>query len=291
MKNVLNNKVAIITGSTQGLGLEIAKHFLLAGSHVILNGRDKNRSESAREQLVNITKKGKSIEIFNGDISIPGIAEQIIDFTLRKFNAVDVLVNNAGVYGPMGALEESDWDHWIKAFNINFFGSVLLIKAVLPIFKEKRKGKIIQVSGGGATKPLPFISSYAASKASIVRFCETIASEVKDFNIDINSIAPGALNTQMLDELLAINPESVGKDFYNQNLKVKESGGTPLEVGAELAVFLASNDSDGITGKLISAVWDNWQSWPEHKEVINNSDMYTLRRISGRDRDFEEGDQ
>ena len=90
---------------------------------------------------------------------------------------------------------------------INIYGSVLPCRAVLPHFKQQRYGKIVQLSGGGATNPLPRISAYAASKAAVVRFAETLALEVQDDGIDVNAIAPGALNTRMLDEVLAAGPE------------------------------------------------------------------------------------
>ena len=150
---------------------------------------------------------------------------------------------------------------------------------------------MIQLSGGGATNPLPRISAYAVSKAAIVRFIETLAEEVRGSGIDVNALAPGALNTRMLGEILEAGPEKVGKDFYERSLKQKEAGGTQLGLGADLALFLASAASDGITGKLISAVWDNWEHWSEHKNELSSSDVYTLRRIAGRDRGFLWGDK
>jgi NAD(P)-dependent dehydrogenase (short-subunit alcohol dehydrogenase family) len=150
--------------------------------------------------------------------------------------------------------------------------------------KKNRSGKIIFISGGGATKPLPNLSAYAVSKAGVVRFAETLAEEVKDFNIEVNSVAPGALNTRLLDEILTAGPEKVGHTFYEQSLKQQANGGTPLDVGASLCVFLASDKSKGITGKLISAVWDPWQKLPEYLHDIQQSDIYTLRRIVPKDR-------
>jgi len=135
------------------------------------------------------------------------------------------------------------------------------------------------ISGGGATKPLPFLSAYAASKAAVVRFGETLAGELSESGIDVNSIAPGALNTRLLDEVLAAGPEKVGHSFYEAALRQQESGGTPLERGADLCVFLGSSESDGITGKLISAVWDPWPHLAAHREDLQKTDVYTLRRI------------
>jgi 3-oxoacyl-[acyl-carrier protein] reductase len=135
------------------------------------------------------------------------------------------------------------------------------------------------LSGGGATKPLPFLSAYAASKAGLVRFGETLAEEVKEFGIDVNLVAPGALNTRLLDEVLEAGPERVGEAFYNAALKQRDAGGTPLEYGANLCVHLASGASDGVSGRLISAQWDPWLRIGELKDELMGSDIYTLRRI------------
>ena len=107
----------------------------------------------------------------------------------------------------------------------------------------------------------------------------------------MNSIAPGALNTGMLDEIILAGPEKVGIEFYRKSVKQKETGGSPLARGAELAVFLASSTSDGITAKLISALWDNWEIWPDNIGELSSTDAYTLRRIAGRDRDLSWGDK
>jgi 3-oxoacyl-[acyl-carrier protein] reductase len=145
-------------------------------------------------------------------------------------------------------------------------------------------GKVINLSGGGATAPLPRISSYAASKAAVVRFTETLAEETRDVGIDVNAIAPGALNTRLMDELIAAGPEKVGAAFFEKMTKTRDGGGTPLEKGAELCVFLASSASDGITGRLLSAVWDDWAKLPEKRDELARGDIYTLRRITPEDR-------
>jgi NAD(P)-dependent dehydrogenase (short-subunit alcohol dehydrogenase family) len=145
-------------------------------------------------------------------------------------------------------------------------------------------GKIINLSGGGATSPLPSISAYAASKAAVVRFTETLAEELRPHRIDVNAMAPGPLNTRMLDEMLEAGPEAVGAAAHAKALKQKESGGAPIGNGAELCVFLASAESDGITGKLISAVWDPWKVLAARREELANSDIYCLRRIVPEDR-------
>src|SRR5207237_4918737 len=118
------------------------------------------------------------------------------------------------------------------------------------------------------------------------RVAESLALEVRDFGVDVNAIAPGALNTRMLDEVLIAGPDVVGREFYDRMVSTKKQGGTPLEVGAALAVYLGSAASDGITGRLLSAVWDPWETLASYRGDLASSDIYTLRRIVPRERGF-----
>lgn len=291
MQKVLSGKVAIITGANQGFGLEIARKYVLAGADVMLCARNSVLLQEAQADLNKLAVPGQKVLAKAGDVSADADVQALVSETLTKLGGCHIIVNNAGIYGPKGEIETVDWAEWIKTIEINVYGSILMCRAILPHFKAQGYGKVIQLSGGGATNPMPRISAYAVSKAAIVRFSETLAEEVRGTGIDVNAIAPGALNTRMLDEILEAGPEKVGKTFYERSLKQKESGGSPLGRGAELALFLASAASDGITGKLISAVWDDWEHWPEHLNELSSSDVYTLRRIAGRDRGFEWGDK
>jgi len=291
MSGILNGKKAIISGANQGLGLEIARKYMLAGADLMLCARNEPLLEDVRSDLARYATPGQKIMACAADVSVPREVESLVAQTLSQLGGCHILVNNAGVYGPKGEIESVDWADWVTAIEINVFGSVLMSRAVLPHFKAQRYGKLIQLSGGGATNPLPRISAYAVSKAAIVRYAETLAEEVRGMGIDVNAIAPGALNTRMLDEILQAGPETIGQDFYERAVKQKQAGGAGLDKGAELALFLASPTSDGITGKLISAVWDDWDNWPQHLQELSGSDVYTLRRIVGKDRGFTWGDK
>lgn len=290
MQKELSGKVAIITGANQGFGLEVARKFVLAGADVMLCARNDAMLQEAHSDLLKLAAPNQKILAQAADVSIETDVQALVSATLTKLGGCHILVNNAGIYGPKGEIEEIEWAEWVKTIEINVYGSILMCRAILPHFKAQKYGKILQLSGGGATNPMPRISAYAVSKAAIVRFAETLAEEVRGTGIDVNAIAPGALNTRMLDEILEAGAGKVGKDFYERALKQKDSGGAPLGRGADLALFLASPASDGITAKLISAVWDNWEYWPKHLDELNSSDIYTLRRIAGRDRDCEWGD-
>jgi NAD(P)-dependent dehydrogenase (short-subunit alcohol dehydrogenase family) len=286
MSGVLKGRAAIVTGASHGLGLAIARAYVEAGGRVVACARDQEGLDSARAALESVASDPASVVTARADVSVPAAVERLVTQALDSFSRIDVLVNNAGVYGPKGPTEEVDWDQWEQAVRINFFGSVLCCRAVVPHFRKNGYGKIIQLSGGGATSPLPHLSAYAASKAAVVRFAETLAEELRGTGIDVNSIAPGALNTRLLDEILEAGPQRVGSVFYERAVEQQSNGGTPLDLAARLAVFLASADSDGITAKLISAPWDPWAEFAAHADDLVASDVYTLRRIVPEDRGF-----
>jgi NAD(P)-dependent dehydrogenase (short-subunit alcohol dehydrogenase family) len=280
----LAGRTALITGGTQGLGLEIARTYLEAGAAgVCICGRDALALEAAIGELQDFADPGQHVLGGVADVSRLEDVERLVALALSGMGGVTILVSNAGVYGPKGSIDQVEWSQWQRAVEINLLGSMLPAKALVEHFLSRGYGKIVQLSGGGATSPLPGLSAYATSKAGVVRFAETLAEELRDHHVDVNSIAPGALNTRMLHEVLSAGPERVGAAFYERALKQQRDGGVPLRKGATLAVFLGSAASDGITGKLLSAVWDPWSDLPKHLADLH-SDVYTLRRITPSDR-------
>jgi NAD(P)-dependent dehydrogenase (short-subunit alcohol dehydrogenase family) len=280
----LDGLVAIVTGGGHGLGATVTQHYVAAGASVMICGRSLASLEAVKAKLEPSLAAGQRVEIVAADVAVPGQVDTLVGETLKRLGRIDVLVNNAGIYGPMGRIDEVDWKEWTEAISINLMGTVYPSRAVLPHYLERGRGKIINISGGGATNPLPGISAYAASKAAVVRFTETMALEVKDRRIEVNAIAPGLLATRLTDQLLAAGPAKVGQAFYERVSKTIKDGGTPLAVPAKLCVWLASAASNGVTGKLIAAVWDPYENFPQHLAELNGTDIYTLRRIVPKDR-------
>jgi NAD(P)-dependent dehydrogenase (short-subunit alcohol dehydrogenase family) len=280
----LARRRALITGASQGFGLAVARAFVGEGADIMLCARDADRLHRAQGQVVEGAGGKGRVLASPADVSNPSDVQCLVRTTLASLGGLEVLVCNAGVYGPKGPVHDVSWREWSQAVSINLMGTVLCCREVLPHFLDRKYGKIVLLSGGGATKPLPYLSAYAASKAAVVRFGETLAEEVRGLGIDVNAVAPGALNTRLLDEVLEAGPNKVGRAFYEQALRQKAQGGTPMERGASLCVFLASSDSDGITGKLLSAVWDPWESLADHIDDLTDSDIYTLRRLVPKDR-------
>lgn len=271
----LQNKKALITGGSRGIGRKIAEYFLKEGAKVMLAARSVSELKKAKEELSQISP---SVEIEEVDVSNPEAVRKLVKKVADTLGGLDILVNAAGIYGPIGPSHEINLDEWEKTYEINVFGAFALYQQVIPIMIKNGGGKIINFSGGG-DGPLPNFSAYNSSKAAVTRLTETLAEEVGEYNIDVNVIAPGPVNTHFLDVALAAGEAKTGKEKYQKLLEQKESGGVPPEKTAELCVFLASSDSDGLTGKYLSAVWDNWKSWDKEKIAeLMKTDIYTLKR-------------
>lgn len=275
---------AIVTGGSQGLGRVIARRFVEEGASVLICARDAEMLASAEADLRAIAAPKQKVLARICDVSSDAEVAAMFQTCDNEMGSLHVLVNNAGVYGPKGRLDEIAWEQWKRCVEINLYGTATSCRHAISRFKKSDHGKIINLSGGGATTPLPCLSAYAASKAAIVRLTETLAEELRPWHVDVNSVAPGALNTRLLHEILEAGPERVGAVFYARAVKQSETGGVPLNIAADLCVYLASEESDGISGKLISAQWDPWPELHKFKGELNSTDIYTLRRITPEDR-------
>ena len=274
----LEGKRALVTGGGRGIGRAIALALAREGAQVGLVARTRGELE---ETAAAIRGLGGKAWVGVADMARPEQVQATVDGLLEDWGGVDVLVNNAGVQGPIGLTHEVPVEEWIQTVQVNLTGCFLCSRLVLPGMIAQRHGKIVNLSGGGAVSPRPRYSAYSASKAGVVRFTETLAAEVAEFGIDVNAVAPGAVNTRMLEETLAAG-EAAGARARTEAHEQLESGGTDPELPAGLVVFLASSRSDGLTGRLLSAVWDRWQEL--EVEAVMETDVYTVRRITPTDR-------
>lgn len=272
----------LITGGSQGLGRHIVEAYLAAGANVIFCSRTTKDIKKVTSELTGQLREGQQLIGITCDIADPRSVEAL--FTrAAQLGPLHVVVNNAGVYGPIGPTEEVSLTDWTQAWSINVTGTLLVSQQAVLAMKPLRKGKIITISGGGATSPMPRFAAYAATKAAVVRLTETLAEEYRADHIDINAVAPGALRTRLTEQVLAAGPEMAGQEMFDKNKKWHADGADDPLLAAELCVYLASSESDGITGKLISAKWDPWQDPSKFREQTNG-DIYTLRRIVPDDR-------
>jgi 3-oxoacyl-[acyl-carrier protein] reductase len=273
----LEDKVAIITGGGRGIGEAIALAFAREGAKLALAARTASELEQVAGRVAGLGAAARAIP---ADVSRREDVKLLVETVVQAYGQVDILVNAAGIYGPIGRLWEVDGEEWVRATQVNLFGTVWCCQAVLPHMIDRRKGKIINFSGGGATSPLPHFTAYGVSKTAVVRLTETLAEEVREFNIQVNAIAPGAVNTRMQDAVIEAG-ERAG-DLFSRMHRLRETGegSVPPELAANLAVFLASAASDLLTGRLIAAPHDGWESWTANRiEELMELPWFTLRRL------------
>lgn len=279
-------KTALITGAGGVIGKTIGWCLARDRFSLILSGRSPESLKKAAEE---IRAFGAPVSTFVADVSEEHEVKKLMDHAHKEFGSLDALVTAAGIYGEIGTVEQCDPARWLDAIEVNLFGTMLSVKYALPLLKKaSRRGKIIAFAGGG-DGALPHFTSYAASKGAVLRFVESVSLELAPYRIDINAISPGLVNSGFVEDLITAGPERAGKEKYEAALR-EVSGKAEVtlpEKAGMLAVFLASEKSDGITGKNISARWDNWSEFPRHLEVITQSDLYNWRRIKPKDRGYE----
>lgn len=276
MVALLQDRVAIITGAGRGIGRATALTFAREGARLVLAARTEHE---LRETAAACLEASASARVVVTDVADWDQVQHLVATAVQDAGRVDILVNAAGIYGPIGPTAEIDISAWTRAVEVNLFGALYLCRALAPHLMRQQQGKIILLGGGGATAPLPNLSSYAASKAGVARLADTLAEELKPFNVQVNVIAPGLVDTRLQDEVLAAGPRAGA--LYSKIKRARETGegAVPLEVGASLALFLASPASGKLTGKLIAAPYDPWREWAGKADELNATPLYTLRRL------------
>lgn len=281
------NRVGAIAGATGFLGSVLARHYVSAGLDVILIGKDKAKLQNLKHELER-NSKGDVI-IVTLDFEADYISE--LSATIGDFSEhIEFFISTIGNQNPISpTLLSEDYD-WSKSIQANLILPVNLAKFFMTKFLKNGHGSAILASGGGAANPRENFSAYASAKAGLVRFVETLAAEIDEFDVRINAIAPGVMPSKMMREVVEKSAASAGKAEVLKAINSLEDRRWDSRKVLSLCDFLVSDKSRGITGKLISAEWDKWSDWPEHIDQLRESDLYTLRRITGRDRGQTWGD-
>jgi 3-oxoacyl-[acyl-carrier protein] reductase len=269
--HTLNKASVLVTGAGRGIGKRLAIGFATRGAKVGLLARSKAEIDLCH---LEIGHAGGSASKILADVRDYERMTAVMHQMRIDLGGIDVLVCAAAVQGPIGPFVETQPKAWQETIETNLTGVMNCCRAVLPQMIERRGGKIIVLAGGGARQGRPNFSLYAATKTALVRFVESVAEEVSPHNVQINCLSPGGSYTHMTDQILAAGERAGWREIEDAQ-QVRMTGGVTAERQVELAVFLASEQSNHITGRLLH-VEDNW------KKLTNsnvNPELYTLRRI------------
>lgn len=272
MPGRLAGKVAIVTGGGWNIGRAIAERFAREGAAVALCGR---RADLLEETAQAIRARGGQALALSADVTVRADMERLAARTLDTFGTIDAVAAIAGGGGghePIDAIDPELWEHVLR---INLLGTFQAVRAALPTLRAKDRGTILTCSGGGAWFPMLGVhaTAYAAAKAGICRFTDQLAAELLDTRIRVNCLQPGrVLNPRELSQM-----EEEERRTGTPHPERAEHH--PPELAAELAVFLTSDESAPLTGRLVS-VDDRW--WRDPRlvhEVAGNPHAYCLRRM------------
>ena len=267
----LTNAGVLVTGAGRGIGKRLAIGFATAGCRVGLLARSKAELDLAHLEIEHAG--GNALRI-RADVTDFEQVTAAVDRMRVHYGGVHVLICAAAIQGPIGPLVEQSPKAWAETIQTNLIGVMNACKSVLPHMIEQRSGKISVLSGSGATAARPNLSAYASAKAALVRFVETVAEEIRDHNVQINCMGPGGAYTHMTDEILRAGDKAGWKET-EEALEVRQTGGVAPDKQIQLALFLASEQSNHISGKLIQVSDD----WKKLKDANLHPEIYTLRRV------------
>lgn len=249
----LQGKNIILTGASRGFGQYLAGVLWNEGANLLLIAR-RDMSFLLPDARVGQQRSWMPVNLLERTA-----ASVVIGAVKHLWECrVDGLINNAAIQGPVGPAWESSHDEWTDTVKLDLLAPVKLCQQIVRLMLDYGSGKIVNLSGGGATSARPNYSAYATAKTGLVRFSECLAAELAGTGIDVNCVSPGAMPTDMLPPGVTPNPDAMQK-------------------AAELIVFLLSDESNGITGKLVSSLWDDLDKLKTRRRPLPD-DVYTLRR-------------
>ncbi len=270
----LDGQVAIITGAGRGIGKAIALAYAREGARLALAARSETDLEEA---VAAVSELGAEAIAVRTNVTSQIATERLARRTVERFGRIDVLVNNAGTSGPVGPLQDNDIAEWVDTINVNLTGTFLVCRAVVPVMVEQGGGKIINLSGAGVANAWSNMSAYCSSKAAVVRLTEVLAQELEGKGITVNALGPGSVHTDMWEKMTEQAAEAGAEFIHELGQRVLSGGGASIDDCAELGVWLASDESGGLSGRIISATADNFRSMSSQISGIMEGDAYTLR--------------
>lgn len=267
----LAGHVAIVTGGGRGIGRSIAHELAAGGAAVAVTARSEDQLQ---ETLRTVEAAGRRALALTADVTDVRAVARMVETVERDLGPVDLLVNNAGIGGPIGPLWEVDPDEWWRTIEVHLRGTLLCTRAVLPSMLRRRRGRVINLSGGGAGGPYPYLSAYGCAKAAVVRFTDTLAAETRASNVPVFAVRPGWVRTAMSEEVL--NTEAGQRWVPQARAQFEHGRDFPPEATARLVAFLASGRGDALSGRVLYVDYDNADLARRAKQ-IQDEDLYTLR--------------
>lgn len=268
-------KLVLITGASKGIGRATALALAKEGYAVSGCARGGKALRALQDE------SGGEIRTASIDVCQENELRNWIETQCEGESCIPwAMITAAGIHGAISPLSIAAWEEWKKGVSINLFGSVYAAKCMSEILiRRNLPGRILFLSGGGASKPIPHLSSYCASKAAIVRCAETIAHELAPHKISVNAIAPGAVNTSLTQTIVEAGPERAGLSLYRSvERQLQDPSHTP-DKAVQLIKYLLEESSAPIQGRLISAIWDDWHNLHNTQDFLENREIFTLRRI------------
>ena len=273
----ITEKTVIVTGGSHGIGRCVVDFCAKNEYNTIVVARNEDDLKSTVSELDNLYANRN--EYYSLDVSDYQQVQVFADSLRKRKLTINGLINCAGIYGPIGKLTEIDIPKYLDAIKINLMGTVNMCALIVPLLSSDNRAKIINYSGGGAASSFPFYSAYATSKVAIARLTENLSVEFEENEIDVNCVAPGFVNTRIHQETISAGPKNSGKKFYDNTIDQIQGKSISPNYAAELSIFLLSKESDFISGKFISAPWDNWREKSFQQKLKDDKDFATIRRI------------
>ena len=269
---LLRNRVALITGASRGIGRAVVLGYAKEGARLALAARTTADLEETARQAEAL---GSTTCVVSVDVTDQGLVDDMVRRTLDRFGCIDILINNAGITGPVGPVQDNDVTHLIQVIQVNLIGVFLCCRAVLPVMLSQNRGKIINLFGGGGRN----LSAYGMSKAAVVSLTESLPMELEGRDIQVNAVGPGSIHTYMWEETRDAAKAVGDTGLYDLGKKVTSGGGASMDRAVQSMVFLASDASGKLSGRLIDAVRDDFDRLRSQIPEIMGSDIYTMRRV------------
>lgn len=267
----LTGQVALVTGAGRGIGRAIAEGLAAAGARVAVVARS---AEPITATAAAIRQSGGTALGLAADVASRDDVEGVLREVEQNLGPVDLLVNNAGVFGPRGPLWETDPDAWWRVLEVNLYGTLLCTRAVMPAMVARRRGRVINVASNIGARAAPYSTAYSCSKAAVMRLTDSLALSLREFGISVFVISPGLVRTELSAPLWEAMETGTGAQWLERPLK-QDDWGTP-ERAARLVTFLASGRADVLTGRFLH-VSDDVVELVRRAGEIQRADLYTLR--------------